>query len=84
MSIAKIRQLDARCLECPLPLLRLRQALHAMSPGQQLRVLATDPAAERDFNQVVKRGECLLLQSEYAGGEYRFLIQKVDTAQGAG
>ena len=84
MSIAKIRQLDARCLECPLPLLRLRQELHAMAPGQQLSVLATDPATRRDFDMVAKRGECLLLHSEYVGGEYRFLIQKADRSQGAG
>ena len=84
MSATTPRELDARHLECPLPLLRLRQELHAMAPGQRLRVLATDPGAERDFNLVAERGECRLLHHDQRGGEYHFLLEKTSRAQGEG
>lgn len=41
--------LDATGLLCPLPVLRAKKALRAVPPGGVLRVLATDPAAPRDF-----------------------------------
>ena len=47
------QQLDARGLICPLPVLRAQKRLTAMSPGEILEVLATDPAAPEDF-----RGFC--------------------------
>ncbi len=43
------RDIDARDLLCPLPVLRARKALLGMVPGQVLRVLATDPAAVVDM-----------------------------------
>jgi tRNA 2-thiouridine synthesizing protein A len=41
--------LDATGLRCPLPVLRAKKALGGLAPGAALRVLATDPAAVRDF-----------------------------------
>ena len=57
--------LDARGLKCPLPVLRARKAMQGVAPGEMLRVLATDPAAVRDFEafcdatgyELVERGE---------------------------
>jgi len=43
------QELDVRGLNCPLPLLRTKKALSRMEPGQVLKVLTTDPAAEIDF-----------------------------------
>ena len=40
---------DARGLRCPLPLVRARQALAGMPPGEPLIVLATDPEAPIDL-----------------------------------
>ncbi len=41
--------LDARGLSCPLPVLRASKALRSLDAGRRLRILATDPAAPRDF-----------------------------------
>ena len=43
--------IDARGLSCPLPLLKARQALMMLEPGDTVLVLATDPEAERDFDE---------------------------------
>lgn len=40
--------LDARGLNCPLPILRTKKALNTMTSGQVLKVLATDPGSVRD------------------------------------
>lgn len=41
--------IDARGLVCPMPLVKARQALQVLDSGATVCVLATDPAAERDF-----------------------------------
>ena len=59
------REVDARGLNCPLPILRAKKALNDMESGQIIRVTATDPGSVRDFeafarqtgNQLVERGE---------------------------
>lgn len=43
------KELDVRGLNCPLPLLRAKKSLSQMMPGEVLKVLTTDPAAEIDF-----------------------------------
>lgn len=42
-------EIDAAGLLCPLPVLRARKALMALAPGQVLRLVATDPAAQIDM-----------------------------------
>lgn len=43
------KQLDARGLICPLPVLKARKALLGMNSGDVLRTLVTDKAAPKDF-----------------------------------
>ena len=59
------RDLDARGLNCPLPILRTKKALTDMSSGQVLRILATDPGSVKDFQAFAKQtGNLLLLHIE--------------------
>ncbi|HFQ15658.1 MAG TPA: response regulator SirA, partial [Rhodobacteraceae bacterium] len=41
-TIQADRELDARGMNCPLPILKTRQAIKAMQPGEVLRMVATD------------------------------------------
>ncbi|MFJ7565358.1 sulfurtransferase TusA family protein [Herminiimonas sp. NPDC097707] len=60
-----IKDLDARGLNCPLPILKTKKALAEMLTGQVLRVQATDPGSVRDFQAFAKQtGNQLLEQSE--------------------
>jgi len=43
------KELDARGLTCPLPILKAKKALSEMHSGEILQVLATDPGSVRDF-----------------------------------
>jgi tRNA 2-thiouridine synthesizing protein A len=59
------KELDARGLNCPLPILKTKKALAEMTSGQVLRVLATDPGSVRDFQAFSKQtGNELLSQAE--------------------
>jgi len=70
------RELDARGLNCPLPILRARKALNDMAAGQVLRILATDPGSVKDFEAFAKQtGNALVAQSA-AGAELTFFLRK--------
>lgn len=70
------KELDARGLNCPLPILRTKKALTDMSSGQVLKILATDPGSVKDFQAFAKQtGNSLLLHSEEAS-IHTFLMRK--------
>jgi tRNA 2-thiouridine synthesizing protein A len=59
------KDLDARGLNCPLPILKAKKALAEMMSGEVLRVVATDSGSVRDFQAFAKQtGNQLLEQSE--------------------
>jgi len=66
--------LDARGLKCPLPVLKARRALKALPPGESLEVLATDPAAPRDFQAFAREAGLSIETLEAAAGEYRLKL----------
>lgn len=49
------REVDARGLNCPLPILRAKKALADLGSGQVLKVIATDPGSQRDFTAFAKQ-----------------------------
>jgi len=70
------KELDARGLNCPLPILRAKKALNDMTGGQTLRVVATDPGSVKDFQAFSKQTGNDMLESAEANGEFTFLIRK--------
>jgi tRNA 2-thiouridine synthesizing protein A len=70
------KELDARGLNCPLPILRAKKSLGEMTSGQVLRILATDPGSVKDFAAFSKQTGNELLSSAEAGSEYTFFIKK--------
>jgi tRNA 2-thiouridine synthesizing protein A len=70
------KELDARGLNCPLPILRAKKALNEMQSGQILRILATDPGSVKDFQAFAKQtGNDLLSQAE-ANKEFTFFLKR--------
>lgn len=70
------KELDARGLNCPLPILRAKRSLTDMPSGQVLRIIATDPGSVKDFEAFAKQTGNELLLSETAGNEFTFFLQK--------
>lgn len=69
-------ELDARGLNCPLPILRAKKSIAGMNSGQVLRILATDPGSVKDFEAFCKQTGNQLVASNDAGGEFEFFIRK--------
>ena len=62
-------EVDARGLNCPLPILRAKKALAALESGQLLRVLTTDAHAREDFAAfTAQTGHTLVEQREEEDG----------------
>jgi tRNA 2-thiouridine synthesizing protein A len=69
------KELDARGLNCPLPILKAKKALNAMQSGQVLKIAATDPGSVKDFQAFCKQtGNDLLSQAE-ADKEFTFFVK---------
>ncbi|HEY2862505.1 MAG TPA: sulfurtransferase TusA family protein [Casimicrobiaceae bacterium] len=70
------REVDARGLNCPLPILRTKKALNDMASGQVLRILATDPGSVRDFEAFARQTGNQLLQHGERDGAFYFLLRR--------
>ena len=69
-------ELDLSGLICPMPLLKTRQALNKMASGDVVRVVATDPASERDFKVFADQSGNQLLSVDRAGSSFIFVLRK--------
>ena len=70
------QQLDARGLNCPLPILKAKKALAKLNPGQILRILATDSGSVKDFEAFARQTGNELLESSQSENEFQFLLKK--------
>lgn len=70
------RELDARGLNCPLPILRTKKTLSEMSSGQILKIVATDPGSAKDFQAFSKQTGNELLEHSQADELHTFLMRK--------
>jgi len=70
------KEVDARGLTCPLPILRLKKALSEVSAGRIVRVLATDPSSVKDFEAFTRQtGHELLHQEEMPDSTFEFFVR---------
>lgn len=77
MEISEVqREVDARGLNCPLPILRAKKALAGMQSGEVLRVIATDPGSARDFAAFAKQTGNELLESKQDDKTFIFLMRR--------
>lgn len=70
------RDLDVKGLNCPLPILRTKKALADMESGQILRVLATDPGAQKDFPAFARQTGNELLEQREEGSTFEFYLKR--------
>ncbi len=70
------KELDARGLNCPLPILKAKKALSDMQSGQTLRVLATDAGSVRDFQAFAKQTGNELLEQQTEGVEFTHVLRR--------
>jgi tRNA 2-thiouridine synthesizing protein A len=70
------KELDARGLNCPLPIIKTKKALNDMASGQVLKVLSTDAGSVKDMQAFATQTGNELVGSEAQGKEYVFFLKK--------
>lgn len=77
MDIIEVtKEVDARGLNCPLPILRAKKALGELSSGQVLKVLSTDPGSQRDFQAFAKQTGNDLLKVDAGAADWAFYLKR--------
>jgi len=70
------REVDARGLNCPLPILKAKKALAELQPGQLLRVLCTDAGSMRDFQAFTRQTGHALVEQTAQGAEFVHVLRR--------
>jgi TusA-related sulfurtransferase len=70
------KELDARGLNCPLPILKTKKALNDMLSGQLLKVVCTDPGSTRDFIAFAKQTGNELVEQQTVGADLVHYIKR--------
>jgi tRNA 2-thiouridine synthesizing protein A len=70
------KELDAKGLSCPLPVLRTKKALNELASGQVLKILATDPGSVNDMQAFSRQTGHALLSSSEEDGAFIFYMKK--------
>ena len=69
--------LDARGLNCPLPILKTKKELNGLNSGETLMMLSSDPGSVKDIESFCQQTGNELMDSSSSDGEFSFLIRKV-------
>ncbi|PKO67213.1 MAG: hypothetical protein CVU22_12650 [Betaproteobacteria bacterium HGW-Betaproteobacteria-16] len=70
------KELDARGLNCPLPILKAKKALADMTTGQVLRVISTDAGSVRDFQAFAKQTGNELVEQQTVGADHISVLKR--------
>lgn len=70
------KEVDARGLNCPLPILKAKKALAGMASGEVLKVVATDPGSVRDFQAFARQTGNVLVEQSNCGDEYAHYLRR--------
>jgi tRNA 2-thiouridine synthesizing protein A len=68
--------LDAKGMNCPLPILKTKKALQTMQPGSLLEVLATDAGSVADFESFCRQTGNQLVSSTKEGEVFKFVLKR--------
>jgi TusA-related sulfurtransferase len=70
------KEVDARGMNCPLPILKAKKALADMNSGELLKVIATDPGSMRDFQAFARQTGNELVEQKAVNEEFIHLLRR--------
>lgn len=70
------KELNARGLSCPLPIVKTKKALADMASGQVLKVISTDSGSVKDMAAFGEQTGNPLLETVEENGEFVFYMKK--------
>jgi tRNA 2-thiouridine synthesizing protein A len=75
-SITFDLEVDARGLNCPLPILKAKKALSTLSSGQVIKVMSTDPGSKRDFEAFARQTGNPLVSQAHDDDFWTFFLKR--------
>jgi len=75
-TITADKELDARGLRCPEPVMMVRKSMRTLMPAQVLKVIADDPATTRDIPAFCEFMDHQLLAAETSEVPYVYWLKK--------
>ncbi len=76
MAVVPDKRIDCLGLYCPMPILKIREAVRALDPGEVVEMLSDDPASEADMKAWSARSGHELLSIDRDGSVFRFVVRK--------
>jgi TusA-related sulfurtransferase len=76
MTMDADKEIDARGLNCPLPILKAKKALNELQSGQLLKVVATDSGSLRDFQAFARQTGNELVDQQTVGAEFIHVLRR--------
>jgi tRNA 2-thiouridine synthesizing protein A len=76
MPVLADQKIDCLGLFCPMPIVKTREALQHMAPGQILEMASDDPGSEADMKSWTARTGNELVEMERNGAVFRFFVRK--------
>ncbi|HBA34666.1 MAG TPA: SirA family protein [Gammaproteobacteria bacterium] len=70
-----MKEIDARRLLCPMPVIRLQEAACQMPPGEEIKMICTDPGVMSDIPAWCKVHGHRVVQAEETHGEYHLVVR---------
>jgi tRNA 2-thiouridine synthesizing protein A len=68
-------KVDASGLSCPLPIIKAKQGINTLQPGDLMEVVATDPGSVKDFAAWSSATGNTLVEQDSADGKFRFVVR---------
>jgi tRNA 2-thiouridine synthesizing protein A len=75
-TIEITQSIDARGLSCPMPIVKIAQAMKAVASGAEVELLATDAGSTKDVAAWCRATGNDLLEQTSDGAVYRFVIRR--------
>jgi tRNA 2-thiouridine synthesizing protein A len=70
------KELNARGMSCPLPIVKTKKTLNDMTSGQVLKVISTDSGSLKDMAAFAEQTGNPLLSTAEENGEFVFFVKK--------
>jgi tRNA 2-thiouridine synthesizing protein A len=74
--------IDAKGLNCPLPLLKMKKALALAQIGERVYMQATDPNTLRDLSDYATQAKYPLVYANSTGAVFHLVIEKAEPRSG--
>jgi tRNA 2-thiouridine synthesizing protein A len=76
-EVKAVKTLDLRGLLCPLPIVKVSQAIKQVKVGEDIEAVASDPGVQKDIPAWCKTSGNELVKMDHSGKEFHFVVRRL-------